>query len=249
MKKRFITLLLACACCVPFFASCDDEIPNLPDTEEETEHTAPTIITGTITNWKVPTPEKGSDGLYTIIVNDFERPADFNAVTAGQVGTAASVEKKIVHSGNQSMKIERKVESNSYTEANVRPFMNIEHRKNYSSLKTVKKISFWVYNAQTKAQEITLSFKYSNDSVPAIYYTEEIPPQKWTQVTIDLNSSTAWYWKDSAQTTKVEKPIKDLLKNDTVERMTFSFTRHSAANTKETVFYIDDFCLHSTIPM
>ncbi len=244
MKKRIITLLLALTCCVPFFAGCDDaESPDAPDANT----TEPTIITGTITNWKVPTPEKGSDGLYAIIVNDFERPADFNPVTAGQVGTAASVEKKIVHSGNQSLKITKKVESNSYTEANVRQFLNIEHRKDYSSLKTVKKISFWVYNAQAKPQELTLSFKYTKDEAPAFYYTEEIPSKEWTLVTIDLTTATAWYWKDAQQTTQVKKSIKDLLKNDTVERLTFSFKGHSSA--KESVFYIDDVCLHSTVPM
>ena len=251
MKKRMITLLLAFACCVPLFVGCDkSETPdvNTDDNNDTPVTTQPTIITGTITNWKVPTPEKGSDGLYKIIVNDFERPADFNPITAGQVGTAASVEKKIVHSGNQSLEIRRKAESNSYSDANARQYMNIEHRKNYTDFSKVKKISFWVYNAQTKAQEITVSIKYTKDSAPTIYYTEEIPPKQWTEVVIDFNTSTAWYWKDTAQTTKVEKPIKDLLKkNDTVERLTFSFTKHS--NVKETVFYIDDLCLHATNPM
>ena len=239
MKKRITTLLLALTCCIPLFASCKKA--ESPDVSDPGTTEAPTIITGTITNWKVPTPEKGSDGLYAIIVNDFERPADFNPVTSGQVGTAATVEKKIVHSGNQSLKITKKVESNSYTDANLRQFLNIEHRKDYSSFKTVKKISFWVYNAQSKAQELTLSIKYTKDTAPAIYYTEEIPSKEWTLVTIDLSTAKA---KDSNQ---VLKNIKDLLKNDTVERLTFSFTGHSSA--KESVFYIDDICLHSTVPM
>ena len=252
MKKRIISLLLALMCCVPLFVGCNDSetTPDVTtdDTSEAVVTTQPTIITGTITNWKVPTPEKGSDGLYKIIVNDFERPADFNPITAGQVGTAASVEKKIVHSGNQSLEIRRKAESNSYSEANARHYMNIEHRKNYTNFNTVKKISFWVYNAQSKALEFTVSIKYTKDSEPAIYYTQEIPAKQWTEVVIDLNTSTGWKWKDAAHSAKIEKPIKDLLKKgDTVERLTFSFTKHS--NYQETVFYIDDFCLHSTTPM
>ncbi len=244
MKKRLLTLLLAFSCCLPLFVGCDDaQTPNDDTDLNEDQGTEEfELVTGTITNWKVPTPEKGSDGLYQIIINDFERPADFNPVTAGQVGTAATVEKKIVHSGKQSLKISRKVESNSYSETNVRHFMDIEHRKNYSDFSKVKKISFWVYNAQAKAREITLSIKYTNDSAPAIYYTEEIPAKEWTLVTIDFATSKA---KGSDNETL--KNIKDLLKNDTVERLTFSFSQHST--TKETVFYIDDFCLHATTPM
>lgn len=241
MKKRLITLLLAFACCLPLFVGCDDaETPDV-DLDGDQDDESFELITGTITNWKAPTPEKGSDGLYQIIVNDFERPADFNPVTSGQVGAAATVEKKIVHSGNQSLKISRTNQFNNetYAEASVRHFMDIEHRKNYSDFSKVKKISFWVYNAQAKPQELTLSIKYTKDATPAIYYTEEIPSKEWTLVTIDFDTSQA-----KGSDNKTLKYIKDLLKKDTVERLTFSFNRHS--RTKDTVFYIDDFCLHST---
>ena len=226
MKKRIITLLLALTCCVPFFAGCDDaESPDAPDANT----TEPNIITGTITNWKVPAPEKGSDGLYRIIINDFERPADIGPVIAGQKNTAGEVEKTIVHSGKQSFKIRYLNEDGGYEYANIRQPLNIEHRKDYSSFKTVKKISFWVYNAQAKAQTFTFAITLEGASSTHISVEKEIPSKEWTEFVVDLDSYTA------------------IPANKKVERMSFTFNRSSY--TKDTVFYIDDVCLHSTVPM
>jgi hypothetical protein len=247
MKKRIITLLLALACCIPLMAACDttEGSDESGDTTDATT-TQPTIITGTITNWKVPTPEKGSDGLYKIIVNDFERPADISPLIAGQVNTAASVEKKIVHAGNQSLKIRYTPEDAGYKEANLRQPMNLVHRKDYSSFKTVKKISFWVYNdnAQTKEEDITISIAYKGET-PAFYYTQTIPAKEWTEVTLDLTNATVWYYKNNVKTTANVTTLLNTSK--AVERLTFSFMR--ASTVKDTVFYIDDVCLHSTVPM
>ena len=234
MKKRIITLLLAFACCIPLFVGCDNaETPDENTTETSDDAAAittqPNIITGTITNWKVPTPEKGADGLYKIIINDFERPADIGPVIAGQKNTACEVEKKIVHSGNQSFKIRYLNEDGGYDYANLRQPLNIEHRKDYSNFKTVKKISFWVYNAQTKAQTLTFAITLNGASSTHISVDTEIPSKEWTEVVINLADYSA------------------IPTNKTVERMSFSFNR--ASYTKDTVFYIDDICLHSTTPM
>jgi hypothetical protein len=105
--------------------------------------------------------------------------------------------------------------------------LNIEHRKDYSSLKTVKKISFWVYNAQTKEQDFTFTITFSGDSKPAISKTTLIKPKQWELVEIDMTKQT--------------------VPNKAAERLAFSFNRSSY--TKDTVFYIDDICLYSTIPM
>ena len=228
MKKRIITLLLALICCIPLFVGCDEA--ESPDASDSNTTTEPTIITGTITNWKVPTPEKGSDGLYKIIVNDFERPADIGPVIAGQKNTAGEVEKKIVHSGNQSFKIRfLPGEDGRYDYANIRQPLNIEHRKDYSSFKTVKKISFWVYNAQAKAQTFTFAITLDGATSTHISVDKEIPSKEWTEFVIDL--------ADYAQIPATKK----------VERMSFTFKQASYA--KDTVFYIDDICLYSTVPM
>lgn len=225
MKKRIITLLLALTCCIPLFVGCDKNKNPDADTSDAGTTEQPEIITGTITNWKVPTPEKGSDGLYRIIVNDFERPADISPLIAGQVNTAAEVEKKIVHSGNQSLKIRRLPENSGYNDANLRQPLNLLHRKNYSDLKYVKKISFWAYNAQSKDMDITMTVTFSGDTSPAVTYTKTIPAKQWTEVVVDMTQYT--------------------IPNKAAERLTFSFTKHSFV--QETVFYIDDVCLHSTI--
>jgi len=248
MKKRLITLLLALTCCIPLFVGCQNK-NNSPDGDagdnsDATQNNGPEIITGTITNWSVPTPEKGSDGLYRIIVNDFERPADISPLIAGQVNTSGEVEKKIVHSGKQSLKIRRLNENSAYTESNLRQPLNLEHRKDYSSFKTVKKVSFWVYNPQSSAKDLTISVAYVGET-PAFYYTQTIPAKEWTEVTLDLTNATVWYWKTvSGQQVKTEANVKDILNKDkAVERLTFSFDRLAS------IFYIDDICLHSTVPM
>ena len=229
MKKRLLALLLAFVCCLPLFVGCDDaETPDV-DLDGEQDDESFELITGTITNWKVPTPEKGSDGLYKIIINDFERPSDIGPVIAGQKNTAGEVEKKLVHSGNQSFKIRFLNEDKGYGYANLRQPLNLEHRKDYSNFKTVKKISFWVYNAQTKAQKLTFAITLDGASSPHISVEKEIPSKEWTEFVVDLSDYTA------------------IPADKKVERMSFTFNRASYG--KDTVFYIDDICLHSTTPM
>ena len=125
--------------------------------------------------------------------------------------------------------------------------LNLEHRKNYSNFSSVKKVTFWAYNAQPKAMDLTISVAYTGET-PAFYYTQKIPAKKWTQVTLDLENSTVWYWKTENNTqVKVEANVKTLLKSKSVERLTFSFERYY--DEIDTVFYIDDIYLHSTKAM
>ncbi len=233
MKKRLFALLLAFVCCLPLFVGCDDaETPNDTDDTDLNEDQGTEefeLVTGTITNWKVPTPEKGEDGLYKIIINDFERPADIGPLIAGQKNTAGEVEKKIVHSGNQSFKVRFLNEDGRYDYANLRQPLNLEHRKDYSNFKTVKKISFWVYNAQKTAKELTFAITLTGDSKTHISVDTEIPSKEWTEVVINLAD------------------YNEIPAGKTVERMSFTFTRASTA--KDIIFYIDDICLHSTNPM
>ncbi len=179
------------------------------------------VTYGEITSWKPPMPELGADGLYRVIVNDYERPADFSPMQARRNMTV-TVEKETVHSGSRSAKLICKKEYNSYAAVSVAQPLNLVHRGDFSNLGGVKKISFWVYNAQQKEMDFTALLKLADDGE----YTTvtSVPPRQWVLVEIPID------------------PAK-LSDTKNVKYLSFSFQPNIGS---DTVFYIDDLCLYRT---
>ena len=176
---------------------------------------------GEITSWNPPTPELGADGLYRVIVNDYERPADFSPMQARRNMTV-TVEKETVHSGKQSARLICKKEYNSYAAVSAAQPLRLDHRGDFSNLGGVKKISFWVYNAQQKEMDFTALLKLADDGE----YTTvtSVPPQQWLLVEIPID------------------PAK-LSDTKNVRYLSFSFQPNIGS---DTVFYLDDLCLYRT---
>ena len=179
------------------------------------------VTYGEITSWKPPAPEPAEGGLYRVIVNDYERPADFSPMQARRNMTV-TVEKETVHSGNRSARLICKKEYNSYAAVSVAQPLKLIHRGDFSNLGDVKKISFWVYNAQQKKMDFTALLKLADDGE----YTTvtSIPPQQWLLVEIPID------------------PAK-LSDTKNVKYLSFSFQPNIGS---DTVFYIDDLCLYRT---
>ena len=170
----------------------------------------------TLPTWTPPEPVLGEDGLYRVILNDFERPADFSPLQARRYMTVTA-EKKTVHSGTYSAKLICKKENKSYMAVSVAQPLNLDHRGDFGNFRNVKKVSFWVYNAQDKAMDLTALLKLTNDE--EIVRTTSIPPREWFEVEITINAAPS----------------------GKVKHLSFSFQPSVIA---DTVFYIDDICLY-----
>lgn len=220
--RRSILILPVFLLCLILVGCRGGQAPQQPlVTKPSTEKTEP-VTYGEITAWVPPEPEAVEGGLYRVILNDYERPADFSPMQARRNMTV-TVEKQTVHSGKQSARLICKKDYKSYAEVSVAQPLNLDHRGNFSNFSTVKKISFWVYNAQDKEMDLTTLLKLADDGE----YTKvtSVPPQEWYLVEIPIDSA------------KLSNPKG-------VRYMTFSFQPLNV--TSDTVFYVDDLCLYRT---
>lgn len=218
--KRFMPFLPAFLLCLTLIGCRGGQEPQ-PSVTTPSAGDTESVTYGEITAWKPPEPEAAEGGLYRVILNDYERPADFSPMQARRNMTV-TVEKGTVHSGGQSARLICKKEYNSYAAVSVAQPLNLNHRGDFSNFTTVKKISFWVYNAQKTEMELTTLLKLSDDGE----YTTvtSVPPQEWYLVEIPI---------DSAKLSSLGG----------VRYMTFSFQPNIGS---DTVFYLDDLCLYRT---
>ena len=226
--KKIICILLVLVTCFLIVGCEEAEEPKTSSSETsgtetslETSGNIGPVSHGEITSWNPPAAVLGKDGLYEIIVNDYERPTDFSVMQARRNMTVL-VEKEIVHSGKMSAKMICKKEYQSYTAVSMMQPMDVAHRTDFGNFKIVKKITFWIYNAQQQEMTLTTLLKFTDDKSYTV--ETELPSCEWYQVVIPIESSA-------------------LPSTKNVKYLSFSYQPIIGI---DTVFYIDDLCLHRT---